>query len=229
MIFMEKLINQKTEEELKDRVESLYMELTKRPEIKEALDLLDQLPENLIYHNKNHTIDVMKETILFALADGASQDIIELSAIAAAWHDVGYIRQYEHNEPVAVELFRQSEAFNNLSESDREEIISIILDTQMVMSDNQPHLLQKMSRFAYVLDGDVSNFGRSDYFDKRLSVAKELDIDLNDLNMKRGFFEFAIKLLENHSWKTESARRFRQSQKDINLKMMKDELVKLQQ
>ena len=57
---------------------------------------------------------MIKETILFALADGASREVIEQQAIAAAWHDVGYLERYDNNEPVAVAMFQDSRAFKSL-------------------------------------------------------------------------------------------------------------------
>jgi len=80
---------QKREEgpELKREAEALYAELIERPEITEALAILDRLPEHLRYHVKEHTLDVIRETILFAVADGASGEVIEQQAIAAAFAD----------------------------------------------------------------------------------------------------------------------------------------------
>jgi len=216
-----------SEESLRTKVEAIYTEIIKKPEIAEALDLLDSLPENLKYHNKAHTLDVLHETVLFAVVNGASEKEIEISTIAAAWHDVGYVRQYEQNEGVAVELFKQSQAFQKLSKEEQDEIISIILDTQMVMKDGKPHLLQQKSKLGYVLDADVSNFGRADYFEKRGRVADEIGLNLDDVNIKRKFFNFARELLLNHDWKTESARKLRQSQKEENLKKLTGEIAGL--
>jgi hypothetical protein len=213
-----------SEEELQTKTEAIYNELIQMPEIAEALNLLDQLPENLKYHNKAHTLDVLYETVLFAVVNGASQRDIEISAIAAAWHDVGYVEQYEQNEGVAVELFKQSTAFQKLSPEEQNEIISIILDTQMVMKEGKPHLLQQKSRLGYVLDADVSNFGRTDYFEKRQKVSDEIGLNLDDVNVKRKFFNFAKELLVNHDWKTGSARKLRQSQKEENLKKLLEEI-----
>ncbi len=214
-------------EDIHERVASMYEKMLQKPEVAEALDLLDQLSDNIRYHNKGHTLDVLRETILFAIADGVDKEVVEQVSISAAWHDVGYIRQYENNEPVAVELFKQSRAFQNISEEQRNEIIANILDTRMVIVDNNPHLLQSGSKYGYVLDGDVSNFGREDYFDKRMQVAEELGLDLSDANLRRKFYEFAIKLLENHEWKTSSGRNLRQTQKKINLRIMREELERV--
>ena len=215
------------EEQMKPQVEAVFEEMIKLPEVQEALDLLDKLPENLKYHNKNHTFDVLRETILFSLADGASEQVIKEQCIAAAWHDVGYIKQFSANEPVAVELLKSSKTFSTLDKEDEAEIEANILDTQMIPVNGIPTQQKNRSHFAYILDGDVSNFGRSDYFQKSEEVAQELGIDFNNPEAKRKFYIFAFNLLKNHDWKTESARKLRQAQKEENMAKLEDEIQRL--
>ncbi|MDP2651995.1 MAG: hypothetical protein Q8O94_02575 [bacterium] len=228
---MEKLKYPPSPEEERAKLERdaavLYEELIQKPEISEALSILDDLPEHLHYHNKAHTLDVLKETILFAVADGASRDVIEEQAIAAAWHDTGFIEQDKANEPIAVELFEQSAAYKALSEETRKEIIEDILDTAVIIKEGQPFLLQQQSKFGYVLDGDVSNFGRKDFFEKRMKVIEELNLDLSDINVKKGFYKFSLNLLKNHEWKTASARSLRQTQKEDNLRQAEEEYTRI--
>lgn len=208
---------------LEEQVEAVFDEMIKIPEVAEALKILDELPEDLTYHNKKHTLDVIKETILFALADGADSEVLRQQVIAAAWHDVGYARQRADNEPVAVEMFQKSNAFQNLSKEKRNEIIANIFDTQVVMKENSPYLLRQKSSLGYILDADVSNFGRKDFFEKSQKIAEELGINLSDLEAKKEFFRFTIALLQNHQWKTESARFLRQAQKEENLQKLIEE------
>lgn len=214
----------KTEKELKVEVEKIYQEMIKKPEVVEALVLLDQLPENLKYHNKAHTLDVIRETILFTLADGQSGEVIDLEVIAAAWHDVGYVKRYKNNEPVAIELFKQSKTFQSLSPEDRQKIIDNILDTQLIVDDGKPKLLNSMSNRGYLLDADVSNFGREDYFENSKLIAEELGIDWSNIEARKKFLTFALELLVNHDWKTRSAKALRQKQKEINIKKLEEQL-----
>ena len=60
-----------------------------------------------------------------------------------------------------------------------------------------------------------------------MKVAEELNLDLTDPDMKKKFYAFAIELLKNHEWKTESAKKLRQKQKEINLQMMEVEYAKM--
>jgi hypothetical protein len=215
------------EQKLQPKITALFNELIKNPKINEALTFLDSLPDNLKYHNKKHTLDVIHETILFALADGLDEKDIELEAIAAAWHDVGYLKKYDNNEPTAVEMFQQSESSKDISEEDKKEIIANILDTQIVIKDNKPSFLEQKSKFGYVSDADLSNLGRKDFFDKNLKFIEETRIDMTDINAKKKFYISTIELMKNHNWRTESAKRLRQQQKEINLKKLEEEYAKL--
>ena len=214
-------------QELKNEALAVYNELIKRPEISEALVLLEKLPRHLRYHGKAHTEDVIMETILFALSDGASPEVVEQQAVSAAWHDVGFIEQDTENEPIAVTLFRKSEAYKLLSEDKREEVMANIMDTQVIVKNGSPFLLKQQSEIGYALDGDVSNFGREDFFEKRAKVAEELGLNLEDPEVRKKFYKFALGLLRNHNWKTESARALRQAQKEKNLLRAEEEYSQL--
>lgn len=224
---MEQLQRKSLEDQANEQVEAIYLETLKLPEVKEALDILDGLPEHLKYHDKNHTLDVIKETILFSVTDWANSETIREQCIAAAWHDVGYIKQDKDNETIAVEMFKGSLTYKSLPEDAKERIVSDILDTQIKMIDNAPHLNKEQSSYGYILDADVSNFGRDDYFEKGRSLAEELGLDLDNLETKKKFYAFAIALLENHEWKTDSARNLRQAKKEENMIRMKEELTAL--
>ena len=177
------IIEGKLEEELRIEAMVVYSEVIKRPEIIEAFAILDRLSkEDFHYHNRAHTEDVILEAVLFAIADGADMETIEQQAIAAAWHDVGFVEQYQKNEPIAVKLFKESEAYKTLSEGERDEVIANILDTQIVVEGGAPSFLHERSSKRYILDADVGNFGRKDFFDNRKKIADELKVDLRKSN-----------------------------------------------
>lgn len=215
------------EKDLQAETAKVYNELIKRPEISEALDLLNGLSPDLRYHDKNHTLDVIKETILFALADGASPEVIEQQAIAAAWHDVGYLERYNNNEPVAVAMFQDSRAFKSLPAAMSAETIANILDTQLVMKNDSPYPLKQRSEQGYVLDADLSNLGRDDFFQGREAVAAEGQLDLSNSDIARKFYKFGLDLLRNHDWQTASAQALRQTKKESNLRELEGKYNRL--
>jgi HD superfamily phosphodiesterase len=77
------------------------------PLVSEALQVLDKLPEGLYYHNKQHTVNVISAAVKCAELDGISSRDLELLAIAAAWHDTGYINRRNQNEIIGADLARE--------------------------------------------------------------------------------------------------------------------------
>jgi uncharacterized protein len=213
---------------LLEKRDALYIKLIELPAVDEALTLLDGLPKDLVYHTKAHTEDVIKETILFALADGISEGMIEQQVIAAAWHDIGYLDKKNNNEPVAVEYFERSRAYEELDPDLRDEIVSNITDTTLIFDgEKKPHLHMEHSALGYMMDADVSNFGREDFFDCMEKIAQETNVDLSNSTERAKMYSFVIALLENHEWHTEGARKVREAQKQRNLSFLKSEYVDL--
>lgn len=228
MGFMENIFNDLetlplSEAQLLEKREALYLEIIKIPAIQEALRLLDGLPRHLAYHVKAHTEDVIKETILFALADGISRGAIEQQAIAAAWHDIGYLEQDKANELLAVNRFENSPATIDIDKNIRAEIIANILDTEISFTNGVPAQNKELSMLGYVLDADVSNFGRDDFRTCTRKIALEQGKDWDLIEDRLKLYPFIISLLENHTWKTESAKRFREKTKQENLKKLKED------
>lgn len=213
----ENIKNDSEEIKFNEQVESLFNESMKKPEVVEAMNILDKLSPSFKYHSKEHTLDVIRETIRFALADGANRDIIGNQVIAAAWHDVGYTVDPKNHEAEGKKSFEQSETYKTLPDDVKNEIVSNILDTKINMESGSPELLQKRSIYGYLLDADVSNFGRDDFFEVFYKLADELNIDLNNVEAKKNFIKFTIKLMQKHQWKTSSARKMRQATKEKNI------------
>jgi fructose-specific component phosphotransferase system IIB-like protein len=209
------------EASLKERINEYFNELINLPEIAEALNLLDKLPADLAYHNKEHTLDVIKETILFCIVDNQSTEAMVHQVIAAAWHDVGFTVRRSENELEAVELFKQSQTYKKLSAEHKKEIIDSIFDTQITIVDGIPNQEKIRSKSGYMLDADVSNFGREDFMAKRLDVAIEQNIDLSNDYAISKFNKFTLKFLQKHKWKTPAAEKLREEQKQKNIEKLK--------
>ena len=102
---------------VEEEAEQKYAELRDLPSVKEAFLLIDeglrkkyvkaaeQFPDVLPYHGKPHTEDVLHEAILFAMSEGVNDPReLELLAVAAAFHDAGFINNYDENEKFGAEF-----------------------------------------------------------------------------------------------------------------------------
>ena len=218
-----------SKETLEQKKNIVIDELKQLPIINDMLlKLRAELPKNLKYHAESegeeegitHTEDVLNETILFAVADGISdKHSLELLGIMTVFHDAGFLVKYTANEPegakMAVEAMR---ATGNYSEEDCKLVSDGIEATAVDMIDgvlkqrSAPNTLS-----GYLLDGDLSNFGREDFRHKSDLVFAELQLQNPDRQMdKTAFLKATLGFILNHEWNTTAARNSRSNQQLIN-------------
>ncbi|MCO6432292.1 MAG: GAF domain-containing protein [Deltaproteobacteria bacterium] len=187
------------------------------PIIAEILDTLDKrLPKNLYYHSKIHTDDVLREAVLFGLVDGLPSSHMRLLAVAAAFHDAGFIESPVDNERIGANMARAAmERHGSFSRQEVELVAQMILDTRLVETSGGLKQVPTTDLSRYLLDADLSNFGREDFFERGELQRKELGYD-------RGLFlRKTFELINNHRWLTNAAIKLRQNQKAENIARLK--------
>jgi predicted metal-dependent HD superfamily phosphohydrolase len=145
-----------------------------------VIEALDQLRKHLsreyFYHCLEHTSSVIVNAIRCAVLDGASTRDLELVAIAAAWHDTGFLIQRDHNEPVGASMaIAAMRRHSGYSESEITDVETAILDTQ-VQPNKELGCMTQTARgrlSAWVLDGDLSNFGHTEFLEVSLLLLRE--------------------------------------------------------
>ncbi len=211
----------KVEKEVSIKIE----QYKKLPIIAKAFELLDKLPKELTYHNKAHTDDVLHEAILFGILDGLNEKELERLAVAASWHDVGFIERKNENEELAVKHFEESLKDFPLEYGD--DIKIMIMDTTVHKTDKGFEIIMSNPISKYLLDADVSNFGREDFWEKRQQIAEERDVNWEDIDERREFLQSTLTFIENHNWHSDAAKNYRQEQKAKNIAEMKKEIESL--
>jgi len=191
------------------------------PAIKEALSLLSsQLPANLLYHAYGHTEDVISEVISLALSDKLEPRQIELLAIAAAWHDVGFIWSHTNNEPLAAEAAkRYLVSIGGYTNSEIELIAQMISDTALVVDGSSFKQIPSHPLSRYLLDADLANFGRADFFEKSELQRQELNDNPEPFRRK------TLALVKNHRWLTPAALTRWQGTKEANVRELEKLIV----
>lgn len=192
-------------------------EVRRHPIVSGTLALLARdLPKELSYHALPHTEDVISEAIRFAVTDNLAPREIELLAIAAACHDFGFVKSPVLNEPIGAAHAREQMERNGGYSSEEINLVErMILDTALVDTGHGPRQIPSTDLSRYLLDADLSNFGRDDFFDKGELQRKELGQD-QDIFRRNSY-----SLLNSHRWLTNAARALRQKKKEQNLSMLK--------
>lgn len=207
-----------SELELKSKGEKLVTEsIDSLPIISSVLEQLTRkLPKNLYYHSKSHTDDVLREAVIFALVDGLSLDQMRLLAIAAAYHDAGFIESPVDNERIAARMAREAmQEAGNFKPEEIEMVSKMIMDTRLVETRGGLRQIPTTDLSRYLLDADLSNFGREDFFEKAELQRRELGYD-RELFLRKTF-----ELINNHRWLTNAALKLRQEQKSANIAKLK--------
>lgn len=200
--------------------DQIVAQLRDLPLIKRAFDLLAaKSSAALFYHCIGHSEDVLREAIRFGVEDGLDQHKLELLAIAAAYHDLGFIDAvYENNEIIGARYAEEAmRKVGSYSEDDIQAVRTMILDTEVQFKNETVIQVPTTELSRYLCDADLSNLGREDFFEK--SEQRYLELGSPDRNLYR---RNLIKFLSSHKWHTPAAERLRTEARDDNLQVLKN-------
>jgi len=181
--------------------------------------LKNELPETLYYHNIKHTEEVLYHVVLLALHDQLSEREIELLAIAAAYHDAGFLQKKEDNESIAANMVEEALLHANLNLNiiyNPEEITLIkemIEDTKILNIQDSPTRRISNHLSKYLLDADLENLGSEQFFEKNALIRKESDLHDADLET------ISLTLLKTHRWLTPAGQKLKEAQRVKNLEL----------
>ncbi|MCB0331568.1 MAG: GAF domain-containing protein, partial [Bdellovibrionales bacterium] len=203
---------------MEEQIQEQYDRLCQIPIVAGALrELETKLSPDLYYHSLAHTKDVLREVTTFALHDELDARQLELLAIGAAFHDIGFIWKLVDNEWVGATRAREAmELVEGYSESEIQIVQDMILDTQLVNISMVSVQVPSTKLGKYLLDADLGNLGRKDFFDKSELLRRELGVS------RKLFYADAVAFLENHQWLTPSAKKLRGAGQSENLKKLRD-------
>ncbi|MCI5065885.1 HD domain-containing protein [bacterium] len=198
------------------RAKKVYENSLSTPAVQIAFRyLISETVQQYHYHNESHTRDVMHEAVFFGIHGGLSPRELELLLVSAAWHDVGFFLSQEEHEEHSVQLFSQhfeQGELPELSSQEAELVVQMIRDTRVEISPHgagsQQIARTELSR--YLLDADLSNLGRRDFFDCFERLLAETAIPPFDFHVA------ALGLISRHRWNTLIAEELRLEQEMRN-------------
>lgn len=201
-------------------MENLRTEIKAEPLVIETVQhLASTLDPTLYYHSPDHTKDVLRQTMELAEEDALDSRDVLLLAIAAAFHDAGFLEQRPKNEPIGAQMAVQAmSASGRFSPAEQGLVEQMILDTQLVMEG--PAQISNSRLSPWLLDADLANLGRDDFWDQTRLLAKELEIEIASmLPMTRA-------LMQRHDWQSPAGKRLFAAKKEANFVALEEELSK---
>ena len=180
--------------------------------------LAKKLPENLHYHSIFHTKDVTAAAERIALSEGITDEDLFILKSAASYHDAGFIKQYENNEPIGIELAKEHLPKFGYSKEQIDRIEELICVTKI------PH--QPKNKLEEVMcDADLDYLGRDDFWEISDKLRRELR-EHGKLNSDRRWDEIQVSFFEKHRYFTKTSIELRQEQKMKHLEQILERLNK---
>jgi predicted metal-dependent HD superfamily phosphohydrolase len=181
----------------------------------------DELPVGIKYHDANHTLHPTKGVVAvanrIAISEKISEHDRELLITAAYFHDTGYIREYDKNEPIAARMAGRILKLIGYKPKEIKKIQQMILATDL-MREPQTHI-EKI-----LCDADLDNLGRKDFFELDAKLREGRRIRGIDVSDEEKWYNGTLKILEGHRYYTKYQKKLREKQKQKNIKRLLNKL-----
>ncbi len=159
----------------------------------------DKLPSWVVYHNFNHTAEIVEAVKEIGEGSKLSKTEMEITLLAAWFHDTGYIGGADGHEARSAEIasaFLRERGYP----ADRIERVAGCIKATMV-PQTPKNLLEEV-----LCDADMVHLGKKKFFEKgdlmRLEFERRMDKSFTDLEWLNSNIEF----LARHKYHTKYAR-----------------------
>lgn len=163
---------------------------------KEVTKLLLTLPVTMVYHNLNHTRQVVKAAEKMGNYTNLAEDEMEILMLAAWFHDSGFKYDYDNHEKKSIELAEKFLTENNYPPEKIEKVKACILSTKI---DKKPSTLIEN----VLHDADFIHLSKKSYFDKLLLLKSELENIQGEKFSDIDWYEKNLAFLKAHRYYTE--------------------------
>jgi uncharacterized membrane-anchored protein YitT (DUF2179 family)/predicted metal-dependent HD superfamily phosphohydrolase len=178
--------------------------------------LTNELAPELMYHSFAHTMEVYSAAQRYAEEEGIVGEELHLMLTAVLLHDSGFIYQSYHHEERSCEVARSLLPEFDYTPEEIEQIAGMILATRIPQAP-KTHLEQ------IVCDADLDYLGRNDYTNIADGLYEEMRL-AGQIKNENEWIDVQIRFLENHQYHTETARKWRNEGKAINLYALKSKV-----
>ena len=175
-----------------------------------------ELDPKLHYHSLEHSKDVTKQAERIAIGEGITDEDLFLLKTAASYHDAGFVKQYDKNEPIGAAMAQDILPNFGYTQKHIDRIKELIFVTQI------PH--QPKNKLEEIIcDADLDYLGRDDFHE----IADLLRIELKEhkkIESDRQWDEIQVSFLKQHRYFTRTAIETRRAKKLENLAIVERRL-----
>jgi predicted metal-dependent HD superfamily phosphohydrolase len=167
------------------------------------------------FHSALHTRSVFEKAKEWSACCVISQEHSEALQLAALFHDIGYLSNYEDHEAEGIRMFLNFADANGIPTLPQNTVIELIECTRETHSDFSKPISKIMH------DIDRVAMGMADFIDQGLNLRKEWEHFKRFKTNDKGWLEFQIQYLEKTKFKTEYGLSKYNLQRERNLQSLK--------
>ncbi len=166
--------------------------------------LQTELPSDLYYHGVHHTRDdVVPAVESIARNYPLSKEERALLLTGAWYHDIGFVKRYERNESLSVEIVYEVLPRYGYSPIQIEIIVGIIQATRPPQKPTS--LLEEI-----MVDADLDSLGRTDFLTVASTLRREEEVHMNRVMTDTEWYRMEMKFFSSHRYFT-AAQRYRRT------------------
>lgn len=180
--------------------------------------LKKELSPKLHYHSYDHSKDVTRQVERVAIGEGITDEDLFLLKTAASYHDAGFVKKYDKNEPIGAEMAQEILPKFGYTQAHIDRIKELIFVTQI------PH--QPKNKLEEIMcDADLDYLGRDDFHEIADKLRRELR-EHGKIDSDRKWDEIQVSFLTQHRYFTQTSINTRREKKIQNLQVIKEKLEK---
>jgi len=180
----------------------------------------EKLPVEAVYHNYNHTYEVVQACMEIGNSEGINIEDFEALLTAAWLHDTGYILGFEDHESKSKKIATDYLKSKNKSESFIQLVCELIDATRMPQKPKNK--LQNI-----ICDADLFHLGTENFNKKSILLRSEFEQLCNISFSNKEWLNKDFKFLSEHKYFTDYAFVKLNEQKTLNVLKVKKDLKKL--
>ncbi len=175
--------------------------------------LTKHLPAGLLFHNLNHTLNVVRGVRDIAHHLQLAGEPLEILLLSAWFHDTGYVNVYKGHEQESRKIAKAFLEEEGYPPANTEQVLSCIAATEM------PHRPQDLIQ-EILCDADLYHLSLWDYPFLQQQLREEYGRMLNREFTNQEWMEENLSFLKNHRYFTTYAREVLQKRKLLNIQKL---------
>lgn len=182
-----------------------------------------KLNGNYVYHNYKHTEEVVEAAKKISGKMDLKDEDAEIVALAAWFHDVGFVVTNDNHEDTSIEMARNFLKENNYDAARTEKVIGCINATRYPQSPQ--NLIEEV-----LCDADLFHLGTKDYAGKSVLLRVEWEKTNNKQYTELEWIKINLDFLTSHKYFTRYAKRkLDQGKAEVLVKLQKSYRKKLEE